>query len=92
MTKALKPLSSAQRDTIRKMAAILVCAEIEVRAVAPAFEKTTGNKYDSGSASSYLNTFLNSNPEYKRIWNMLLKDKVSCERDFLERLRRDNGK
>ena len=42
MTKALKPLSNSQRDIIRKMAAILVCAEIEVRAIAPQFEKSTG--------------------------------------------------
>ena len=52
MTKALKPLSSSQRDIIRKMAAILVCAEIEVRAIAPQFEKSTGKKYNSESAIS----------------------------------------
>lgn len=92
MTKSLKPLSSGQRDIIRKMAAILVCAEIEVRAVAPQFEKSTGKKYDSKSADSYLNTFLNSNLEYKRVWNLLLKDKASHERDFLKRLRSENGK
>lgn len=92
MTKALKPLSNSQRDIIRKMAAILVCAEIEVRAIAPQFEKSTGKKYNFESADSYLNTFLNSNPEYKRVWKLLLKDKSSVERDFLERMRRDNGK
>jgi len=92
MTKSLKSLSSGQRDIIRKMAAIIVCVEIEVRAVAPQFEKTTGKKYDSESADSYLNTFLNSNPEYKRVWKLLLKDKSSHERDFLERMRRENGK
>lgn len=39
-----------------------------------------------------LNTFLNNNPEYKRVWTLLLKDKTRHERDFLERLRRENGK
>ena len=92
MTKALKPLSNSQRDIIRKMAAILVCAEIEVRAIAPQLEKSTCKKYNSESADSYLNTFLNSNPEYKRVWKLLLKDKSSVERDFLERMRRENGK
>lgn len=92
MTKSLKPLSSGQRDIIRKMAAILVCAEIEVRAIAPEFEKTTGKKYDFHSETSYVNTFLNSNPEYKRVWKLLVKDKASHERDFLERLRSENGK
>lgn len=92
MTKALKPLNSGQRDSIRKIAAILVCAEIEVRAIAPQYEKTTGKKYDAKSADSYLNTFLNNNPEYKRLWKLLLKDKARHERDFLARMRRENGK
>ncbi|AUZ65891.1 hypothetical protein GBC03_22170 [Citrobacter telavivensis] len=89
---SIKPLSTGQRDIIRKMAAILVCAEIEARAIAPQFEKSTGKKYDAKSAQSYLNTFLNNNPEYKRVWTLLLKDKNRHERDFLERLRRENGK
>ena len=92
MTKSLKPLSSSQRDIIRKMAAILVCAEIEARAIAPQFEKSTGKKYDFQSETSYVNTFLNSNPEYKRVWKLLVKDKASHERDFLKRLRSEHGK
>ena len=89
---SIKPLSTGQRDIIRKMAAILVCAEIEARAIAPQFEKSTGKKYEAKSGQSYLNTFLNNNPEYKRVWTLLLKDKNRHERDFLERLRRENGK
>lgn len=89
---SIKPLSASQRDVIRKTAAIIVCAEIEVSAIAPTFEKATGEKYDFRSEQSYMNTFLNSNPEYKRIWKLLLKDKASCERDFLKTLGRDNGK
>ncbi|EPJ5577269.1 hypothetical protein PPD89_001250 [Citrobacter farmeri] len=89
---SIKPLSTGQRDIIKKMAAILVCAEIEARAIAPQFEKSTGKKYDAKSEQSYLNTFLNNNPEYKRVWTLLLKEKTRRERDFLEHLRRENGK
>ena len=92
MTKPLKPLSRSWRDIIRKMAAIIVCTGIEASAVAPQYEKLTGKKYDFESSQSYLNTFLNNNPEYKRIWTLVQKDKAIHERDFLERMRRENGK
>lgn len=92
MTRTLKPLSARERKVINQLAAVLVCAGIESQVVAPQCEKESGKKYDSKSAQSYLNVFLNSNPEYKRVWKLLLKDKASHERDFLERVRRERGK
>lgn len=92
MTRALKPLSARERKVINQLAAVLVCAGIESGIVAPQYEKQTGKKYDRTSARSYLNTFLNKNPEYKRVWKLLLKDKTSHERDFSEQIRRECGK
>ncbi|BBV67836.1 hypothetical protein STW0522KLE44_42240 [Klebsiella sp. STW0522-44] len=91
MTKTLKPLSKGERNVINLMAAVLVCLELEVKVVAPQMEKATGKKYDFQSPDSYLNVFLNKNPEYKRAWKLLLKDKASHERGFLEQARRENG-
>lgn len=92
MTKKLKPLARSERNIINLMAAVLVCLEIEVKVVAPQLEKSTGKKYDFSAPDSYLNVFLNNNPEYKRAWRLLLKDKASHERGFLENARRENGK
>lgn len=92
MTKTLKPLSARERKVINQLAAVLVCASIESGVVAPQYEKQTGKKYDQTSARSYLNTFLNKNPEYKRVWKLLLKDRASHEHDFVEQIRRERGK
>ncbi|EMO4249231.1 TPA: hypothetical protein MX306_003073 [Citrobacter freundii] len=92
MPRTLKPLSARERKVINQLAAVLVCAGIESGVVAPQYEKQTGKKYDPASARSYLNTFLNKNPEYKRVWKLLLKDKASHERDFAEQVRRECGK
>ena len=92
MPKKLKPLTKGERNIISLIAAVMVCAEVEAKAVAPALAKETGKPYDFKSPTSYLNIFLNNNPEYKRVRNLLLKDKVSHEKGFLEQCRRENGK
>ena len=88
MEKKLKPLTKGERNIISLIAAVMVCA----KAVAPALAKETGKPYDFNSPTSYLNIFLNNNPEYKRVRNLLLKDKASHEKGFLEQCRRENGK
>ncbi|MGO1308641.1 MAG: hypothetical protein ACTMIX_03425 [Kluyvera intermedia] len=92
MEKKLKPLTKGERNIISLIAAVMVCAEVEAKAVAPALAKETGKPYDFKSPTSYLNIFLNNNPEYKRVRNLLLKDKANHERVFLEQCRRENGK
>lgn len=91
MANKLKPLTRGERNIINLMAGVLVCLELEVRAVAPQVEKSTGKKYDHNAPDSYLNTFFNNNPEYKRAWKLLLKDKASHERGFLKKIRGEHG-
>ncbi|HBC0987580.1 TPA: hypothetical protein IGZ61_002252 [Escherichia coli] len=88
----LKPLSCSERRVIEKLAAVFVCAELEARAVAPVAEEATGKPYDFSAPDGYLNTFLNSNPEYKRLWSLMQKDIAACRRDFAARLEADRGK
>ena len=92
MPKKLKPLTKAERNIISLIAAVMVCAEVEARAIAHSLTKETGKPYDFKSPTSYLNVFLNKNPEYKRVHNLLLKDSASHRKDFLEQCRRENGK
>lgn len=91
MANKLKSLTKGERNVINQLAAVMVCLEVEIRAVAPQMEKSTGKKYDFNAPDSYLNVFLNKNPEYRRVWKLLLKDKASHERGFLEKVRRENG-
>ncbi len=92
MPKKLKPLTKGERNIISLIAAVMVCAEVEAKAVAPSLAKETGKPYDFKSPTSYLNVFLNKNPEYKRAFSLLMKDKASHEKGFLEQCRRENGK
>lgn len=92
MPKKLKPLTKAERNIIDLIATVMVCAEVEAKAIAPSLTKETGKPYDFKSPTSYLNVFLNNNPEYKRVHHLLLKDSASHRKVFLEQCRRDNGK
>ena len=92
MATKLKQLTKGERNIISLIAAVMVCAEVEAKAIAPSLAKETGKPYDFNSPTSYLNIFLNNNPEYKRVRNLLLKDKASHEKGFLEQCRRENGK
>ncbi|EKE3213114.1 hypothetical protein OUN72_002822 [Salmonella enterica subsp. enterica serovar Essen] len=87
----LKPLSPAQRQVVKKLAAVMVCVELEVNVVASVAEKATGKPYDHAAPDSYLNTFLNKNPEYKRLWSLMQKDIAACRKNFAASLeaRRD---
>ncbi|MEW8796924.1 hypothetical protein AB2523_25130 [Klebsiella michiganensis] len=68
-----KSWSAAERRVFDQLAAVTVCLEIEARCVAPAVAESTGKPYDPASQTSFSNTFLNANPEYKRAWNTFLR-------------------
>lgn len=90
MTKK-KPLPASARDAIRKVAAVLVCAEIESGVIASVYEKSTGKPYDRNGPDSYFNVFLKSDPECQRIWSLLQKDIVATRKSFSEKLRSKRG-
>lgn len=87
--KKKKPLSSAEREVIRKLSTLLVCADLEANTIAKFYEEKLGKPYDRDAPDSYLNGFLASNPEYKRLWTLLQKDLVTCRREMSEGLRRE---
>ncbi|EPV3343517.1 hypothetical protein ACV3QK_002848 [Klebsiella pneumoniae] len=84
-----KPLAAAARKAVRQIATAFVCAEVEAQVIAKLFEEETGKPYDHNASDSYLNIFLNSDPETRRVWNLMQKDVSSVRKDFAERLRRD---
>ncbi|HHR3206840.1 TPA: hypothetical protein ACS32N_001710 [Yersinia enterocolitica] len=43
----LKPYTAAQRGIFDKLAAVLVCSEIERKVIAQAYEKAKGTPYDA---------------------------------------------
>ncbi|MEG0099749.1 MAG: hypothetical protein RR818_01340 [Citrobacter sp.] len=87
-----KPLSKPEREIVRKLAAVLVCADLEVNMVSRFYEEKTGKPYNRDSPDSYLNQFLNNNPQYRRLWSLLQKDINTCRHDMAEGLRRERGK
>lgn len=87
-----KPLSRTEREVIRKLAAVLVCADIEANIVSSVYEEKTGKPYNRDNPDGYLNQFLSNNPQYRRLWSLLQKDITTCRRDMAERLRRERGK
>ncbi|HHT0133075.1 TPA: hypothetical protein ACTW38_002908 [Klebsiella michiganensis] len=84
-----KPLPAAARSAIRRLAAAFVCAELELQVVAKFVEEKTGKPYDHNASDSYLNSFLDSDPEVRRVWELMQKDIVSTRKDFADRLGRD---
>lgn len=84
-----KPLAAAARKAVRQIATAFVCAEVEAQVIAKLFEEETGKPYDHNASDSYLNIFLNSDSETRRVWNLMQKDVSSVRKDFAERLRRD---
>lgn len=82
-----KPLSAAEREVIRKLATVLVCADLEANVVAKFYEEKLGKPYDLNAPDSYLNGFLASDPEYKRLWTLLQKDLVTCRNKMADGLR-----
>lgn len=84
-----KPLSSAEREVIRKLATVLVSADLEANMIAKFYEEKLGKTYNRDAPDSYLNSFLSSDPEYKRLRTLLQKDIVTCRREMAEGLRRE---
>lgn len=91
MTKP-KPLTRGEREVIRKLATVIVCADVEVNMIAKFYEEKLGKPYDRNAADSYLNTFLNSDPECKRLNQLLKRDIETCRNDLAEGLGRELGK
>ncbi|WP_035604772.1 hypothetical protein [Edwardsiella tarda] len=89
--KKLKPLKSAEREIIRQLATLLVCADIEASVIAKCYEDELGKPYDRNAPDGYLNTFLNSDPTYKRLWALLQKDIVTCRKELAVGLGRERG-
>lgn len=84
-----KTLPAAGRKVIRQLAAALVCAEVEAKVIAPLFEEKTGKQYKYDAPNSYLNVFLDSDPEIRRAWKLMQKDIVSTRQGFADRVRRE---
>ncbi|MBR7596909.1 hypothetical protein [Klebsiella oxytoca] len=84
-----RPLPAAARKAVRQIATAFVCAEVEAQVVAKLFEEEFGKPYDREAADSYLNSFLHSDPDTRRVWNLMQKDVASVRKDFAERMRRD---
>lgn len=89
--KKLKPLTAAEREVVRKLATVLVCADLEANMVAKFYEESTGKPYNRDAPDSYLNGFLSSEPAFKRLYTLLQKDIVACRRDLADGLRRERG-
>ncbi|HHT4028160.1 TPA: hypothetical protein ACTYYZ_002750 [Enterobacter hormaechei] len=89
MMAKMKPLSIAERKVIRKLATAFVCADAEINAVAKVYEEQTGKPYNRNAPDSYLNVFLNSDPECKRLWTLLQKDILATSKQFADGLRRE---
>lgn len=84
-----KPLPAATRKALRQIAAAFVCAEVEDQVISRLMQEKTGQPYDSHSPDSYLNTYLSSEPETRRLWNLLQKDITATRQEFAARLRRE---
>ncbi|HCZ9100909.1 TPA: hypothetical protein O4G09_004008 [Klebsiella michiganensis] len=87
-----KPLPAAARKAVRQIATAFVCAEVEAQVIAKLFEEETGKPYDHNASDSYLNIFLNADPDTRRVWNLMQKDVASVRKDFADRLRRDRDR
>ncbi|WP_410693148.1 hypothetical protein [Citrobacter freundii] len=90
--KKPKPLTRGEREVIRKLATVIVCADVEVNMIAKFYEEKLGKPYDRNAPDSYLNTFLNSDPECKRLNQLLKRDIETCRNDLAEGLGRELGK
>ncbi|MCZ6928691.1 hypothetical protein GST45_17695 [Serratia marcescens] len=90
MAKA-KPYTCAARNVFHKLAAVMVCMEIEKEVIAPAYEKA-GKPYDPKSPDSFTNTFLNNNAEYKRAWETFARAIKKERRSQLEMARSKHGR
>ncbi|MEV9346626.1 Uncharacterised protein [Klebsiella pneumoniae] len=86
-----KPLPAAARRTIRQLAAAFVCADIEANLMAKFVEEKTGKPYNRDAPDSYLNMFLNSDPETRRVWQLLQKDIVATRKSFADRIAKERA-
>lgn len=73
MSKKLKPLSITQKKVLNRLAVALVFSEIEAKVIAPGYEEETGKPYDKTAKDSFMNKFLQQNPEVKQAWKALQK-------------------
>ncbi|VFS20576.1 Uncharacterised protein [Serratia liquefaciens] len=54
-------------------------------------EEKTGKPYNRDAPDSYLNMFLNSDPETRRVWQLLQKDIVATRKSFADRIAKERA-
>lgn len=78
----IKPYTAGEKRVIHQLALAMLCAEIETQVIKPQVEKETGKSYQT--KGGYLDIYLKSEPNVKRVWKAFQKEVQKVRRDYLK--------